>query len=108
MTITCMGCEAYLDDDLYDNPWCQSCIDSYSDSMDENMDNDYLTADVEEVCSLAYVELDLSIFLMPLWDVPSFDHFVALSVRWRFFDRYLYKFTYVEQAEEYAELMLDW
>jgi len=29
-----MGCEAYINDDLLDDPWCQSCIDSYLDITD--------------------------------------------------------------------------
>ena len=80
MTITCMGCEAYLNDDLYDNPCCQSCIDSQKDFTDEESDDNYLMTEEEEVWSLAYVEFDLSIFLTPSWDFPTFDHFVGLSV----------------------------
>jgi len=102
-----MGCEAYLNDDLYDNPWCQSCIDSQKDFTDEESDDNYLMTEEEEVWSLAYVELDLSIFLTPSWDFPTFDHFVGLSVWWSVFDRYLYESTSVEYDEEYAELMLD-
>ena len=90
------------------NPCCQSCIDSYTDCLDEETNDDYLTADEEQVWSLAYEELNFSIFLTPSWGFPTFDHFVALSVRWRFFDRYLYESTSVEHDEEYAELMLDW
>jgi len=103
-----MGCEAYIDDDLAEDQWWQSSIHSYSDIADEDTDNDYVTADKEEVWSLAYEELDLSIFLTHSWDFPTFDHFVALSVRWRFFDRYLYEFTSEESDVQYPELMLDW
>jgi len=37
-----------------------------------------------------------------------FDHFVALAVRWSFFDRHLYDPMSMECDEEYAEVMLDW
>ena len=103
-----MGCEAYIDNDLAEDPWCQSCIDSYSDITEEDTDDDYLTADEEEVWFLAYEEADLSIFVTPSWDIPTFDHFVALSFRMSFFDRHFYKSISMEQDEEYAELMLNW
>jgi len=103
-----MGCEAYIDRDLTEDPWYQSCIDSYSDLTDEDSDNDYVTANQKEVWSLAYKESNLSIFLMPIWYFPAFDHFVALAVRWSFTDRYLYDSKSTEYNEEYSQLMLDW
>jgi len=103
-----MGCEVYIDDDLYNDPWCQSCIDFYSDFMDEETDNVSFTADQVEVWFLAYKELYLLTILMPSWDFPTFDHFFTLSVRWSFFDRYLSKSTSGKQDEEYTKLMLDW
>jgi len=103
-----MSCEAYIDDDLAEDQSCQSCIDFCSKIADEDTDNDYVTADKEEVWSLAYEELDLSIFLTPSWDFPTFEHFVALSVGWSVFDQYLYEFTSEESDVQFAELMLDW
>jgi hypothetical protein len=76
--------------------------------MDEDSDNEYVTADEEEVCYLAYQELNLSIFLKPTWDFPTFDHFVPLAVRWSFFDRHLFDPTSMEYDEEYAKLILYW
>jgi hypothetical protein len=81
MTITCMGCEAYINDDLAEDSWCQSCINSYSDITDDDTDNNYVIAEQEEVWSLAYEELNFSIFVTPSWDFPMLDHFVALAVR---------------------------
>jgi len=73
----------------------------------EDTDNDYITVDKEDVWSLAYEELNLSILLTPSWDFPTFDHFVALSVGWSFFDRHYNESTSEEYDEEYAEIMLD-
>jgi len=94
MTITCMGCEAYIGDDLPVDQGCQSCIDSYSEIMDEDTDKDYVTAHEEEVLSLAYEVLNLSIFLTASWDFPMFEQWVVLSVRWRFFDSYRNEYMY--------------
>jgi len=98
MTISCMGFEAYICD-LFDNPWCPSYIDFYSDIPDEATSNDYFTADKAEVWSLAYEELYCPKIIMPSSDFPMFDHIVTLSVRWSFCNRYLYESTFVEQVE---------
>jgi len=45
---------------------------------------------------------------MPSWHFPTFDHFLALSVRWSFVDRHLKESTSEEHDEDYAELRLDW
>jgi len=103
-----MGCDAYINDDLLDDPWCQSCIDSYLDITDKDTDKDYLMAEKEGVWSSAYEEIYIPMILTPSSDVPLFDQFVALSVRWSFFNRHLYESTSVELDEEYAELMFDW
>jgi hypothetical protein len=108
MTITCMGCEAYIDDDLLEDPWYESWINSYLDITDEDTDKHYVMVDEEEVWSLVYDELDLSPFNTPLLDFPTFDHFVARSAKWSFLDRHFDESTLEEYDEEYAQLLLDW
>jgi len=103
-----MGCEVYIDNDLYDDPWCQSCINSNSDITDKDTDNDNFTADKEVVWSLAYEEMYHPTILTRIWDFSTFDHFVALPVRWSVFGRHDCESTSEEQDEVYAEHMLDW
>jgi hypothetical protein len=77
--------------------------------MDDTDTNNYdITVDEKEVWSLAFKVFDLSIFLMPSLELPTFDSFFALSVRWSFFDRHFNKSTSVEQDAEYAMLVLHW
>jgi hypothetical protein len=108
MTVTCMGCEAYINDDLLEDACCQSGIVSYSDITSDDADNDYIMADEAEVWVFAYKEIYLPTIFTPSWDFPTFDHFVALSVRSTFFDRQLSEAMSEEFDEEYAELILDW
>jgi len=75
---------------------------------DADTNNDDITVDEEEGWSLAYKEIDLSIFLMPSWEFPTFDTSFALSVRRSFFDRHFNKSTSVEQDAEYAMRILHW
>lgn len=91
-----MGCEAYIDDDLLEGPWCESCINSYSDTTREDSNDDYITADEQEVWSLAYEKIYLPTILTPSWYFRFFDHFVALSVGYSFFDSPLYDIISVE------------
>jgi hypothetical protein len=51
-TVTCTGCEANIDDDLFENQWCQSCIDSYSDITHEDTGKIYIMGDQDIVWSL--------------------------------------------------------
>jgi hypothetical protein len=84
MTITCRGCEAFIENDLAEDPRYQSCIDCNSDCRDKETYNHYVMADDEEVSSLASKELNLSIFCMPSLDFHIIDHFVDFSVWWSF------------------------
>jgi hypothetical protein len=61
MTITWMSGEANIDDDLYNDPWCQSIIDPYSDITGEDTAKHYFTANEEAVWSLACDEINLPI-----------------------------------------------
>jgi len=76
-------------------------------NIDQDNNNNCATAEDEKVWSLAYEELKLPIFPTPSWYFSIFDHFVVLSVRWSFFNRYIYEFMSDENDEEYAKLMLD-
>jgi hypothetical protein len=108
VSISCMGCKAYINDDLLEDPWCQSCINSYSDIKDKDTDNNYFTADEEEVWTLAFEKIYLPTSFTPTWDFPTFDHFVALSVRWSFFDSCHYMSVSMKYDEEYVKRMFDW
>jgi hypothetical protein len=103
-----MGCKAWIDDDPAEDPWCQSCIDYYSAITDEYSNNDYVTADEEEVWSLAYQEIYLPTVFTSTWDFPMFNYFIALSISWSCIDDCQYQSTSNEQDEEYAEVMLNW
>jgi len=91
MINTCVGCESYIDDDLYDDPCGQSCIDSDSDLTEEDTDNDYVRADKEVVWSLAYEKIYRPTICTPSRDFPTFYHFVAPSVRCSCFNSRYFK-----------------
>jgi hypothetical protein len=49
MTITYMAYKVHIDDVLYGDPWCQSCMDSDCDISDADIEIEDVMADKEEV-----------------------------------------------------------
>jgi len=60
-----LGCEAYIDFDLFDNSSCQSCIQSDTDIWDTTVDNNHCPPDENKIWSLAYQELYLPTIRSP-------------------------------------------